>query len=127
MKYIGEETTYTEITVKKPIRILPRLTAVNPSFNQRRSGGIASSKEGQTLYIDLEWEGPLNDDVDDLEDMWCSDDSEVRIYFQPDTYPSQYEVFKMKYADFDEGVDVFTLGDVGVEKIKMTFGRSYER
>ena len=127
VKYIGEETTYTEITVTKPMKILPRLAAVAPAFNQRRSGDVASSKEGQSLFVVMEWDVVNNDDTDLLEQLWCCDQSDVNIYFQPITYPDQYESFKLKYDDMDQGIDVFTLSDLGVDKIKMTFARAYER
>lgn len=124
--YVGSPTTYTSILVAKPF-IDPKVIPIKKAFNIARDGSPKSSKVSQSLRLILKWEGLLRAEADNLEDLYCSKSSDVRIYLQPTTYPSSFAVYKLDYNEFTEGIRIPSQGDLGIDTLTMIFYRGYER
>lgn len=132
--YVGQETTYSCVTIPKPRKITPVLAAVSPVWTRRRDGSVSSSMDGATLTVALEWDllekdywqGNF-DYVADVEKIWMCGDPDVRIYWNPTTAPTEYETYKLKYDEFSDSVNFYPLSRSGAQNVRLVVGRGYER
>jgi hypothetical protein len=127
VKYIGEETTWTEITVPKPDKFGPPYLKFNATAIVKNDGSVSSQKKAQTEYLPIKWGGIENTYAEDILDMWLAESSQVRIYPDPVTYPNDYDLFnKIWDSNMNEGASFWPLSRTGVSEISLMFARGYE-
>lgn len=125
VRYIGTETTWSTITVPKPPEIKPYLTAVGNVFHAK---SVQSTKVAQNLVVPMKWFGIMNDDLEDLLDLWCCDSAEVRVYANPETSPDDFETYQLKYGkDISLATAYYPTQASGRQDIELEFERAYER
>ena len=127
VQYIGSETSWTEITVAKPLFMEPYLEAAGGSVHVKRDGSLSSGKIGQSEYIEMKWEAVSDADRTSLRGLWVSDETECRIYPDPDENPDSYNIyFLVRNKKFPLGPKYWMQSDLGAEDILLLFGRKYE-
>lgn len=124
VRYIGTETTWSSITVPKPPEIKPYLKPVGNVFHEK---SVQSTKTAQNLVVPMRWAGIMNDDLEDLLDMWCCSSAEVRVYPNPETLPNDYEVYQLKYGNISLATAYYPTQESGRQDIELEFERGYER
>ena len=124
VEYIGVETSYTSITVPKPISIKLENVYYNGRNVQRRDGSWSSYKEGESEVITMTWSGLEAVYVALLLILWKSSTYQVRIYPDPVTYPNSYEVYSLLREPFNNSVGVVTLSDLGTDTLTLKFAKA---
>jgi len=127
VRYVGSQTTWSSITVPKPISMKPYLKPVDATNRVKRDGSITSKKTAQTEYLPLEWMDIDKTYYDDLLTVWSQNEAEVRIYCQPTTSPNTYNTYYILWnSDFSEFSDYWMHSADGRSKVKFVFARKFE-
>ncbi len=127
LQYIGEDTSWTEITIPKPDKFGPPYIKFLASSIVKRDGSVSSEKKGQTEYLPIKWKGLENTYAEDVLDMWLAESPLVRVYPDPVTYPDDYDLFyKIWDSNMSEGAEFWPLSRTGVSDIEIMLARGYE-
>jgi hypothetical protein len=126
IEYIGTETAWTTITVAKPFLMDVGKEYAGAVNTQRKDGSYSSYKDGQSEIVEMTWKGITNAQYALLESLWLSDSSTVRIYPDPVTYPSSYEVYTVLRKPLEDKVNYWQLARTGRQNVKLSFARASE-
>jgi hypothetical protein len=124
IEYIGTETSWTAITVAKPFSIDVVKEYAGEVNTQRKDGSYSSYKDGQSEVVEMTWKGITNAQYALLEALWLSESSQVRIYPDPTTYPSSYEVYTLLRKPLNDNVKYWQLARTGRQDVKLSFARA---
>jgi parallel beta-helix repeat protein len=109
VSYIGSITSWTSFTMEKPVEIPVSYPPVGAVKTINRDGSISTSKSGFSKLLTFPWEGVRNADFANLLLMGTCDESLVRIYLDPVTFPYAYELFYLIYSTIDGSPKAFRL------------------
>lgn len=126
VKYIGSVPTWTSITLDKP-DIIDVTTETVAASNTKDDGSVSSRKRGRTESVKLKWSAITVADWDKLDTMLESDDSEIRLYPDPTTYPNEYDTYVIEYSDLKCSPKYWRLSDRGNQDVAINLARKYER
>jgi hypothetical protein len=123
---IGTAATWTSVTVEKPNEIKRWVDPVGEIFTRKKDGSVETSYEGITEFLEFPFTGLTVANYAQVESMiWCGN-NQVRIYYDPTTYPDNYVLFKIVYQKISKSAKSYTLNATGYSDIVLQFARKYE-
>lgn len=113
--YIGEKYEYTTITLPKPFAIDISYKSINPTLNIKTN---YVTREGLYYEIYLKWETLLNEDVEKIINMYKSESSKIKVYYNPITKPEEFDMYTLVYdTDISLGSIYSLMQDIGRSNI----------
>lgn len=123
--YTLNPASYTSFVIPKPKTIIPNITTVNKIVNVMQDGSVDIQVDAYQLEIALEWESVLKRYVSSIIKLFMAE-GDIRIYFNPATYPTIYEEMKLVTKELPLNSDIYTLTDSGFNKFKLEFVRKFQ-
>lgn len=122
--YIYLASTYTEITVPKPLDMEIDLEAFNQIVNEMQDGSIQRTKDGNQIVLKIKWKGLLNEYASQVLQLFDADGA-VYVYFEPDTDPTTYHVMQVKSEKLSISPKFYKHSRYGVQDIEITLLGKY--
>ncbi len=126
IRLVGSITSWDSFTVEKSTKLEFELQPTGKIKNIGKGGTPDTDVEGWSQSFDLPFAGLLNADLDNILLMLTCGKSLVRIYFDPDTNPNDFVLFKIDYKDLKMSPNMFRLSRTGVQGTSLSFIRGYE-
>ncbi len=123
--YTLNPASYTSFVIPKPKTIIPNISTVNKIVNVMQDGSVDVQVDAYQLEISLEWESVLKRYVSNIIKLFMAE-GDIRIYFNPATYPTIYEEMKLVTKELPLNSDTYTLTDSGFNKFKLEFVRKFQ-
>jgi hypothetical protein len=125
-EYVGEQTTWSSMTLTKP-EVIPTKREYSGAVNvQLADGSYDSYKESQSELVELKWKGVSNADYDEIDELWCSDNNSIRVYFNPTTETTTYYNFTLLRQPMNAGVEHWLIDSVAKQDVSLFLARTYE-
>jgi parallel beta-helix repeat protein len=123
--YTLNPASYISFVIPKPKTIIPNINTVNKIVNVMQDGSVDVQVDAYQLEISLEWDSVLKRYVNSIIKMFMAE-GDIRIYFNPATYPTIYEEMKLVTKELPLNSDTYTLTDSGFNKFKLEFVRKFQ-
>jgi len=123
--YTLNPASYTSFIIPKPKTIIPDITTVNKIVNVMQDGSVDIQVDAYQLEIELNWDSIRKRYIKDIIKLFMAE-GDIRIYFNPATYPTIYEEMKLVTKELPLNSDIYTLTDSGFNKFKLEFVRKFQ-
>ena len=123
--YTLNPASYTSFIIPKPKTIIPNITTVNKIVNVMQDGSVDIQVDAYQLEIELNWDSIRKRYIKDIIKLFMAE-GDIRIYFNPTTYPTIYEEMKLVTKELPLNSDIYTLTDSGFNKFKLEFVRKFQ-
>ena len=119
--------TYSTIYIQKPDIIDIQYNAVNNSRNTNLDGTVRTYKDGAIKELSLKWTGILNENYNELLTFWYSHAGTVKVYLDPTTNPTEYEVYYLDYKNINGSPKKSPLlSKTGVSDVEIILVKAYK-
>lgn len=115
--YIGTNETYQQVTLPKPNTIKINYAAINPTVNIKTA---YATREGNYYEIIMLWNSLLNEDVEKILNIYSATNYKIKVYYNPITAPTIYEIYSLVY---DTGINLSSvyslMDDIGRVNVQL--------
>lgn len=126
VSYIGEGETWTEAIVDKDLYgIEVEYSPIGSVKTERKDGSVSSYKDALSEIVTIKWRAISNADYEKIYNMVLSNNTRVRIYFDPISEPTIYDEYTLVYDKLSGSPgDVVKFSRTGKTKVELVFQRA---
>ncbi len=119
-------TNWKTAYVDKPLAMQRWIESAGAITSRKEDGSIETRRKGKTEFLNLPWEGILNEHFDLVYAIWNSSSNLVRVTPNPETSPDVNFFYKVIYDKLMASAEVYPLDDTGKQGVNLLLARKVD-